>query len=247
MHNFRINDRVISANNTSLEGVDYATAVQVLRDSGQTVNLVVKRRVVLPPQQIAATTNLGSHHQHMEHYQGLHDVKVTLSRNRKVKEDFGVVLGCHIYVKEVLKHSTANREGTLREGDLLSRINGQSTEGMTLKEARKLLEASKDRLNLIVRREGSKRSSMLGRSANGGIHPPSQIDTPPRLPPPPRDMGENGDEGTPLAPITIFSIRNKKNLALEQNLDWWFIFEFYFITLFSILSLYFGVSVLLLY
>ena len=34
----------------SLEGVDYATAVQVLRDSGQTVNLVVKRRVVLPSQ-----------------------------------------------------------------------------------------------------------------------------------------------------------------------------------------------------
>ena len=44
-----INDRVISANNVSLEGVDYATAVQVLRDSGQTVNLVVKRRVILPP------------------------------------------------------------------------------------------------------------------------------------------------------------------------------------------------------
>lgn len=44
----RINDRVISANNASLEGVDYATAVQVLRDSGQTVNLVVKRRVILP-------------------------------------------------------------------------------------------------------------------------------------------------------------------------------------------------------
>ncbi len=32
---FRINDRVISANGVSLEGVDYATAVQVLRDSGQ--------------------------------------------------------------------------------------------------------------------------------------------------------------------------------------------------------------------
>lgn len=45
----RVNDRVISANGISLEGVDYATAVQVLRDSGQTVGLVVKRRVVLPP------------------------------------------------------------------------------------------------------------------------------------------------------------------------------------------------------
>ena len=45
---FRINDRVISAGGASLEGVDYATAVQVLRDSGHSVNLVVKRRVVLP-------------------------------------------------------------------------------------------------------------------------------------------------------------------------------------------------------
>ena len=29
LYSFRINDRVISANNVSLEGVDYATAVQV--------------------------------------------------------------------------------------------------------------------------------------------------------------------------------------------------------------------------
>ena len=55
---FRINDRVISANNISLEGVDYAGAVQVLRDSGQTVNLVVKRRVVLPNAN-AASSGLG--------------------------------------------------------------------------------------------------------------------------------------------------------------------------------------------
>ena len=54
----RINDRVISANNISLEGVDYAGAVQVLRDSGQTVNLVVKRRVVLPNAN-AASSALG--------------------------------------------------------------------------------------------------------------------------------------------------------------------------------------------
>ena len=49
---------MISANNISLEGVDYAGAVQVLRDSGQTVNLVVKRRVVLPNAN-AASSGLG--------------------------------------------------------------------------------------------------------------------------------------------------------------------------------------------
>ena len=45
----RVNDRIISANGVSLENVEYATAVQVLRDSGNTVLLVVRRRVVLPP------------------------------------------------------------------------------------------------------------------------------------------------------------------------------------------------------
>jgi hypothetical protein len=44
----RVNDRIISANGVSLDNVEYATAVQVLRDSGNTVLLVVRRRVVLP-------------------------------------------------------------------------------------------------------------------------------------------------------------------------------------------------------
>ena len=42
-----INDRVMSVNGVSLDNVDYGTAVQVLRDSGACVNLVVKRRIVL--------------------------------------------------------------------------------------------------------------------------------------------------------------------------------------------------------
>lgn len=45
---FRVNDRIMSANGVSLDNVEYATAVQVLRDSGDTVALVVRRRVVLP-------------------------------------------------------------------------------------------------------------------------------------------------------------------------------------------------------
>lgn len=41
----RVNDRIISVNGISLQNVDYATAVQVLRDSGDTVLLVIKRRI----------------------------------------------------------------------------------------------------------------------------------------------------------------------------------------------------------
>merc|ERR1712051_884882 len=116
-----INDRVISANNISLEGVDYATAVQVLRDSGQSVNLVVKRRLVLPPsatnnnntqqqqQQIPQQTqsvpllnnnNIDSNHQ--ETTSSSTSLKtVTLSKNNRKKDEFGLVLGCKIYIKEI--------------------------------------------------------------------------------------------------------------------------------------------------
>merc|ERR1712012_1507298 len=86
-----INDRVISANNVSLEGVDYATAVQVLRDSGQNVNLVVKRRVILPP--TVSATSLYSDTPKF--------INVSLQRSKR-KEDFGLVLGCKIYIKEIL-------------------------------------------------------------------------------------------------------------------------------------------------
>jgi tight junction protein 1 len=199
-----INDRVISANNVSLEGVDYATAVQVLRDSGQTVNLVVKRRVVLPsapePQ----------------------NIRVSLAKNKK-KEDFGVVLGCRIYIKEITGRSVADKDGGLQEGDLVHRINNLSLDGLSLKEARKLLDSAKDKLDLTVRRDpfragGGARERPLGQpkvengaaEAGGGnlyVPPPSrkeeksnlvreaqrlgEEEAPPR-PPLPREEGELG-------------------------------------------------------
>ena len=142
---FRINDRVISANNISLEGVDYATAVQVLRDSGQSVNLVVKRRLVLPPsatnnnntqqqqQQIPQQTqsvpllnnnNIDSNHQETTSSASLKTV--TLSKNNRKKDEFGLVLGCKIYIKEILHPSLADKESDLHEGDFINSINGMS-------------------------------------------------------------------------------------------------------------------------
>ncbi|KAG0696711.1 Tight junction protein ZO-2 [Chionoecetes opilio] len=130
----QINDRLISANGISLENVDYARAVQVLRDSGAAVQLVVKRRIVLPAAPEAQT------------------VKVTLTKNRK-KEDFGVVLGCRIFVREITNKASVEKEGSLKEGDVVLRINSTATDTLTLKEAKKLLESTKERLSLVVRRD----------------------------------------------------------------------------------------------
>ncbi|KAK7081468.1 Tight junction protein ZO-2, partial [Halocaridina rubra] len=129
-----INDRLISANNISLENVDYARAVQVLRDSGAAVQLVVKRRIVLPAAPEAQT------------------LKVTLTKNKK-KDDFGIVLGCRIYIKEISNKAAVEKDGMLKEGDVLLRINSNSTDNLTLKEAKKIIESTKERLQLVVRRD----------------------------------------------------------------------------------------------
>ncbi|XP_024082403.1 tight junction protein ZO-1-like [Cimex lectularius] len=126
-----VNDRIMSANGVSLDGVEYATAVQVLRDSGNTVQLVVRRRVVLPSSPEPQT------------------LRVQITKSRK-KDDFGIVLGTKIYVKDV---GTKLEGNSLQEGDIILKINNYSTDGMNLKEARKLIEGSKEKVNLLVRRE----------------------------------------------------------------------------------------------
>ena len=183
-----INDRVISANSVSLEGVDYATAVQVLRDSGQTVNLVVKRRVVLPS--VPEPQN----------------VRVSLTKNKK-KEDFGVVLGCKIYIKEITSRSVADKEGSLQEGDLVHRINNLSLDGLSLKEARKLLDSAKDKLEMTVRRDPYRNSqprSGQPKVENGAAEPNQNL----YVPPPSRKEEKNnlarearmGEEDAPPRP-----------------------------------------------
>ncbi|CAH2230718.1 jg12019 [Pararge aegeria aegeria] len=134
----QVNDRIVSVNGVPLENVEYARAVQVLRESGATVSLVVRRRAPAPPP-TAPTT-----------------IKLALTRNGK-KEDFGLVLGCKIYVKELTMRAREqfNQAGQgLCEGDVITRINNTAvTDAMTLKEARKLVESCKDRLNLVITRE----------------------------------------------------------------------------------------------
>merc|ERR1719192_119005 len=214
-----INDRVISANSVSLEGVDYATAVQVLRDSGHSVNLVVKRRVVLPSPPEPQT------------------VKVSLYKNKK-KEDFGIVLGCKIYIKEICPRSVADKDGNLQDGDIVQKINNVSLDGLSLKEARKLLDAAKDRLDVTVKRDPYKNASSNRMSPQGKVEnedknnqnlyvpPPSRKDeknnlvraeemlengAPPR-PPLPRDEAEYNLSPRKTGEESSLNTKNKGNL-----------------------------------
>ncbi|XP_054012013.1 tight junction protein ZO-1 isoform X4 [Hylaeus anthracinus] len=132
----QVNDRIISANGISLEGADYGAAIRVLRDSGSTVLLVVKRRAASNSSGILGNPTLQSH-------------RLTLTRNNK-KDDFGIVLGCRLYVKEVTRENTG-----VKPGDVLTRIGSVATDNMSLKEAKKLMDQCKDRLSIVVTRDNS--------------------------------------------------------------------------------------------
>ncbi|XP_049304722.1 uncharacterized protein LOC105232047 isoform X3 [Bactrocera dorsalis] len=181
----QVNDRIISVNGVSLENVEYATAVQVLRDSGNTVALVVKRRVPLssiaqnhhshsmssvgaiasnvngaPIQPAGSVPNTMSPPNSLNtafvQNNAAQPIKVTLSKGSK-KDDYGIVLGCRLFIKEISTRArdqlTANGY-SLQEGDVVTRIhNTNCGDTMNLKEAKKIIDGCKERLNLVVLRD----------------------------------------------------------------------------------------------
>lgn len=64
--------------------------------------------------------------------------------------DFGIVLGCRLYVKEVTRENIG-----VKPGDVLTRISGIAADNMSLKEARKLMDQCKDRLSIVITRDSS--------------------------------------------------------------------------------------------
>lgn len=178
----RVNDRIISVNGVSLENVEYATAVQVLRDSGNTVSLVVKRRVMnlnflnSPGQNNSLATSSAHQHQHSISSNGLagsagtntsnalsgsnannqQTIKVSIAKTNK-KDDFGIVLGCRLFVKEIsskVKEQLVANGYNLQEGDIVTRIhNTNCGDSMSVKEAKKIIDSCKDRLNMVVARD----------------------------------------------------------------------------------------------
>ncbi|KAJ8311679.1 hypothetical protein KUTeg_011034 [Tegillarca granosa] len=121
-----------------------------MKDSGNTVNLVIRRRVVLPP----IVEN------EMPPY------KITLTKKSR-KDDYGVILGCKFFIQEILGNSLAAQDGGIKEGDLVLKLNNTPLDNLSLIDARKLIEKSKDRLQLLImkkkyedvyRRQGGPRS-----------------------------------------------------------------------------------------
>uniref|UniRef100_A0A8C5UFN7 Tight junction protein ZO-2 n=1 Tax=Malurus cyaneus samueli TaxID=2593467 RepID=A0A8C5UFN7_9PASS len=77
---------------------------------------------------------------------------VLLTKGRH-NEEYGLRLGSQIFIKEMTRTGLATKDGNLHEGDIILKINGTVTENMSLADARKLIEKSRGKLQLVVLRD----------------------------------------------------------------------------------------------
>ncbi|XP_012873920.1 PREDICTED: tight junction protein ZO-2 isoform X4 [Dipodomys ordii] len=79
-------------------------------------------------------------------------IGVLLTKNR-ANEEYGLRLGSQIFIKEMTRTGLATKDGNLHEGDIILKINGTVTENISLTDARKLIEKSRGKLQLVVLRD----------------------------------------------------------------------------------------------
>ncbi|XP_051551268.1 tight junction protein ZO-3-like [Myxocyprinus asiaticus] len=82
-------------------------------------------------------------------------IRATLIK-KKPTDEYGMKLGSQIFIKHMTPTGLASKEGTLQEGDLVLKINGMTTENLSLLETKHLVEKSRDKLTMLVLRDNRK-------------------------------------------------------------------------------------------
>ncbi|NXI34243.1 PTN13 phosphatase, partial [Galbula dea] len=138
----RPGDRLIKVNDIDVTNMSHTDAVNFLRAAPRTVSLVLGRVLEFPKLPV------------LPHL--LPDITLMCHN-----EELGLLLsGGHdspyqvVYISDILPSSVAAREGSLHALDIIHYINGVSTQGMTLKEAKRLLETYLPKVVLKATRDG---------------------------------------------------------------------------------------------
>uniref|UniRef100_A0A671U6H0 Tight junction protein 3 n=1 Tax=Sparus aurata TaxID=8175 RepID=A0A671U6H0_SPAAU len=82
-------------------------------------------------------------------------IRTTLLK-KKITDEYGLKLGSQIFIKHMTETGLAAKEGTLQEGDLILKINGMTTENLSLLETKHLVEKSRGKLTMTVLRDERK-------------------------------------------------------------------------------------------
>ncbi|NXS93561.1 PTN13 phosphatase, partial [Jacana jacana] len=160
----RPGDRLIKVNDIDVANMSHTEAVNFLRAAPKTVKLVLGRVLELP--KVPVLPHL------------LPDITLMCH-----KEELGLLLSGGrdslyqvVYISDIQPRSVAAREESLHALDIIHYINGVSTQGMTLREAKRMLEAYLPKVVLKATRDGhavfpksksSNSSNPWPRKANG--------------------------------------------------------------------------------
>ncbi|KAI1891737.1 hypothetical protein AGOR_G00146850 [Albula goreensis] len=79
-------------------------------------------------------------------------IRATLLK-KNLTDEYGLKLGSQIFIKHMTATGLAAKEGTLQEGDLILKINGMTTENLSLLETKHLVEKSRGKLTMMVLRD----------------------------------------------------------------------------------------------
>ncbi|NXR13589.1 PTN13 phosphatase, partial [Semnornis frantzii] len=135
-------DRLLKVNDMDVTNMSHTDAVSFLRAAPRTVRLVLGRVLELPKMPV------------LPHL--LPDITLMCHN-----EELGLLLsGGHdslyqvVYISDIVPSSVAAREESLHALDIIHYINGVSTQGMTLKEAKRMLETHLPKVVLKATRDG---------------------------------------------------------------------------------------------
>ncbi|XP_019661805.2 tyrosine-protein phosphatase non-receptor type 13 isoform X10 [Ailuropoda melanoleuca] len=212
----RPGDRLIKVNDTDVTNMTHTDAVNLLRAAPKTVKLVLGRVLELPRMPV------------LPHL--LPDITLTCS-----KEELGFSLsGGHdslhqvVYISDINPSSVAAIEGNLQLLDIIHYVNGASTQGMTLEEAKTALDMSLPSVVLKATRDGhpvvpsSKRSAVsTPQSTKANGHHPVEPCHKPALTPSNSFSKVNGEEIIevlyPEGKCSTYQMKGSANLILSKE------------------------------
>ncbi|CAK7316320.1 Tyrosine-protein phosphatase non-receptor type 13 [Vulpes lagopus] len=212
----RPGDRLIKVNDTDVTNMTHTDAVNLLRAAPKTVRLVLGRVLELPRMPV------------LPHL--LPDIILTCN-----KEELGFSLsGGHdslhqvVYISDINPRSVAAIEGNLQLLDIIHYVNGVSTQGMTLEEAKRALDMSLPSVVLKATRDGhpvvpsSKRSAIsTPKSTKANGHHTLEPCHKPALTPSNSFSKVNGEEIIevlyPKGKCSTYQMKGSANLILSKE------------------------------
>ncbi|XP_025281253.1 tyrosine-protein phosphatase non-receptor type 13 isoform X13 [Canis lupus dingo] len=212
----RPGDRLIKVNDTDVTNMTHTDAVNLLRAAPKTVRLLLGRVLELPRMPV------------LPHL--LPDIILTCN-----KEELGFSLsGGHdslhqvVYISDINPRSVAALEGNLQLLDIIHYVNGVSTQGMTLEEAKRALDMSLPSVVLKATRDGhpvvpsSKRSAVsTPKSTKANGHHTLEPCHKPALTPSNSFSKVNGEEIIevlyPKGKCSTYQMKGSANLILSKE------------------------------